>query len=158
MIYFALVLRTVVRRRRAVHDLHQLQRKLRQVDLQAFCNLVNSQDEQYLRERLPAREFRKVQRLRARAAAEYVRHAAANALVMLQIAEAARASADGATALAAQQVVNSAVRLRLYALVVLVRLNAEIVFPGVLTYSLPFARAYEQTLGSFANLSQMAAA
>jgi hypothetical protein len=158
VVVLILVLRAVRGQRSLAFDPVQLRQQLQPVDVGAFCNLVNSRDEEYLRANLPGREFRHVQRLRARAAAEYVRRAAANARVMLRIAEVARASADAEAAHKAREVVNSAIRLRVYAFVVLLRLNAEILFPGVLVYSTRFVTAYEQTLGSFSSLPQFESA
>lgn len=113
-----------------VRNLQELEGCTRPVDLEAFRNLTDPQEEQYLRERLAPGEFRSIQRERLRAALEYVRRAAHNASVLLRVGEAARANADPEIAQAAGELVESALRLRLYALLAEGLLHARILVPG----------------------------
>ncbi|PYV47185.1 MAG: hypothetical protein DMG94_07095, partial [Acidobacteria bacterium] len=52
-------------------DLDQLASRLQAVDVDAFRNLIDEREEEYLREHLPQREFRGIQRERKLAAIEY---------------------------------------------------------------------------------------
>jgi hypothetical protein len=114
------------------------------VDIEAFRNLIDPTEEDFLRSRLPPAEFRKIQRERLRAAVEYVSCAAQNAAILLRLGEAARNSPDPATAEAAEKVVDHAIRLRLYAFQAIPRLYVGIIFPGWQASSLRVVETYEQ--------------
>src|SRR5690349_3050917 len=79
-----------------IRDVPSAQQAMVPVDLEAFRNLIDIHQERFLRERLPASDFRRVQRARYRATAEYLGHVAANARVMSRLGQAARASHDPA--------------------------------------------------------------
>jgi len=117
---------------------------LRSVDIEAFRNLIDPAEEDFLRRSLPAAEFRKIQRERLRAAVEYVSGAAHNAAVLLRIGEAARRSPDPATAEAAEKLVDNAIRLRLYAFRAMAMLYLGMVLPGARISPVPIAERYEQ--------------
>jgi len=117
---------------------------LRAVDVEAFRNLVDPGEEEFLRTNLAPAEFRKIQRERLRAAVEYVSCAAQNAGVLLRLADAGRRSSDPATAEAAEKLVNNALRLRLYALHTLPRLYLGMIFPGTRISPVRIAESYEQ--------------
>jgi hypothetical protein len=102
----------------------------RPVDIDAFRNLIDPAEEDFLRRNLPTGEFRVIQRERLRAAVEYVSCAAHNAAVLVRLGEAARASSDPKIAQAGRQLLDSALRLRLYALLSMIRLYLGIAFPG----------------------------
>jgi hypothetical protein len=103
---------------------------IRAVDVEAFRNLVDPKKEKFLRTNLTPAEFRRIQRQRLRAAVEYVSRAAQNAAILLPLADAGRRSSDPATAEAAEKLVDSAVRLRLYAIQAITRLYLRMIFPG----------------------------
>ena len=103
---------------------------LHSVDVEAFRNLIDEDEEAYLRNHLPAREFRRVHRERMLAAVEYVRAAYHNAGILVTIAEGARASADPQVAEAAGRLFDNATRLRWYAARVIPRLYFKMLFPG----------------------------
>jgi hypothetical protein len=117
---------------------------LRSVDVEAFRNLVDPGEEQFLRAHLAPAEFRKIQRERLRATVEYVSCAAQNAGVLLRLADAGRRSSDPATAEAAEKLVNNALRLRLYALHTIPRLYLGMIFPGARISPMGIAESYEQ--------------
>jgi hypothetical protein len=114
------------------------------VDIEAFRNLIDPAEAEYLRAQLPAHEFRKIQRERLRAAVEYVRCAARNAALLLTVAEAARHSPEPATSAAAEKLVDNAIRLRLYALEMIPRLYLAILLPGRGLPTIRVADRYEQ--------------
>lgn len=114
---------------RSVRNVEDLVAQIRPVDMDAFRNLTDPDEEQFLRVCLPRGEFRAVQRERLRAAAEYVGTTAYNSTVLLRLGEAALRSPDSQVAAAGRNLVNTALRLRLYALLCLVKLHVTIVLP-----------------------------
>jgi hypothetical protein len=117
------------RRNRSPENLEHLTSRIRPVDVDAFLNLTDESEEEYLRNLLPAPQFRKIQRERTFAAIEYVRVAGKNASILIQLAEAARRNADPEIAAAGQKLLDSALRLCLYALATVPRLYFTMLFP-----------------------------
>jgi hypothetical protein len=135
LIVFALVavlvlLRAARRQRLPVPDLQALEEYTRPVDLAAFRNLIDPGEENFLREHLPAGEFRVIQRQRLRAALQYVERTAYNGAILLRLGEAARRDPNSEVAAAARELVNSALRLRLNARLATVVLYGRMVMPG----------------------------
>jgi len=127
----ALLLMYAIRGRTStVAELGDLVGRTRPVDIDAFRNLIDPAEEDFLRENLPAGEFRVIQRERLRAAVEYVSCAAHNAAVLLRLGEAARLSSDPKIAQAGRQLLDSALRLRLYALLSMIKLYLGIILPS----------------------------
>ncbi|MGH9517573.1 MAG: hypothetical protein ACRD3P_18035 [Terriglobales bacterium] len=111
-------------------DLEKLAIQLHPVDVSAFCNLISANEQQYLREHLPPREFRSIHRERMGAAVEYVRCAAHNASILMRLGDAARQHSDLAVREAGEKLLESALRLRLYAIQVIPRLYLSMAFPN----------------------------
>jgi hypothetical protein len=111
-------------------DLDQLAAQLRPIDVDAFRNLIDEREEEYLRARLPLKEFRGIHRERMLAAIEYVRCAAQNAAILIPLGEAARQNSDPAVAAAAEKLLDNASRLRLYAFQAVPRLYLSMLFPN----------------------------
>jgi hypothetical protein len=99
------------------------------IDIEAFRNLINPAEDDYLRRRLPSAQFRMVRRERLRAMAAYVHVAANNAAVLVQVGETAVASGDPRTAEAAYLLVNDALLLRRNATLALVRIYLALAWP-----------------------------
>jgi hypothetical protein len=141
-----------------------LTRQLRSVDVGAFRNLIDPGEEEYLRSRLPAAMFRKVQRERVFAAIEYISCAAQNAAILTRIGDAARRSPNQSTAEAGAKLVDTAIRLRIYAFQATAKLYWGLVLPGVRISPARIAESYEQMtrlvvlLGVFQQAPQGAAA
>jgi hypothetical protein len=112
-----------------VNRMEDLAGRTRPVDLDAFRNLVDLGEEDFLRAHLRPRQFRVVQRERMRAALEYVQNAAHNAAFLQRIGEAATRSPDTRIAQAGKQLIDSALRLRAYALLSGAKLYLRMVFP-----------------------------
>jgi hypothetical protein len=98
------------------------------VDLEAFRNLLDSENDNFFRARLDANQFRLLQKQRDRVALAYLRLIAANAAVVLQLSEPLRSSSNEATRLAAERVVGVALRLRINSLLAMVRLRFFLLF------------------------------
>ncbi len=82
--------------------------KIQPIDVDAFRNLIDPAEDDYLRRRLPASEFRVVRRQRLRAMAAYVQTAGRNAAVLVIMGQNALTSADAQTAEAARRLVDNA--------------------------------------------------
>lgn len=120
------------------------ERYLRRVDVDAFRNLIDAAEQDYLRSRLPGPEFRKIQRERLAAATEYVTAAAHNAGILMKLAEPARFSPEPGVAHSAQRLMNEASQLRLYAFRAIPRLYLARLFPSRPIVPLRVAEGYEQ--------------
>src|SRR5580692_1401750 len=81
-------------------------RTIRPIDVEAFRNLINPAEDDYLRRRLPPTEFRSVRRARLRALAAYVQVAAINASVLVRVGESALASGNPQFTESAHRLVN----------------------------------------------------
>jgi hypothetical protein len=125
-----------------------LARALRPIDIEAFRNLINPAEDEYLRRRLPAREFRSVRRKRLRAMASYVQVVANNAAVLVRIGEAALASGDGRITEAATQLVNEALLLRRNTAVALARIYLALAWPNSGFAAVRVVDRYEQLSGA----------
>jgi hypothetical protein len=112
-------------------DLDELAAQLRPIDVNAFRNLIDEREVTFLRERLPAGEFRSLHRERMLAAAEYVWGAARNAGILIQLAETSKAAPDPTVAAAAENLLENALRFRLYAFQVVPRLYLSALLPSV---------------------------
>ncbi|HXJ85998.1 MAG TPA: hypothetical protein VMS18_04225 [Candidatus Binatia bacterium] len=124
-----------------------LARKVEPIDIEAFRNLVSSAENDYLRRRLPAGEFRSVQRERLRAAAAYIRVAAKNAAVLVAIGQTALSASDAATADAARQLVDNALLLRRNSTIALLRIYVALAWPQSALAAAPIVHGYEQLSG-----------
>lgn len=127
----------------AIVSLADLQGRTVAIDLAAFRNLISSREEAYLRRNLPPPEFRRIQRKRMRAAAAYIHSALHNAAILLRLGEVAQRSADPHLAAAGRKLVDTAVRLRLYAFFALLQLYMNIAFPGLRFSPVALADRYE---------------
>jgi hypothetical protein len=124
-----------------------LARKIEPIDIEAFRTLVDPTENEYLRRRLPAPEFRRVQRERLRATAAYIRVAGRNAAVLVAIGQAALGAHDGATVEAARQLVDNALLLRRNASVALLRIYVALAWPHSAFVAAPVLQGYEQLSG-----------
>lgn len=121
---------------------------IRPVDIEAFRNLINPAEDEYLRHRLPPSQFRIVRRERLRAMAAYVQLIASNATLLVSVGEAALASGDARLAEAARQLVNDALLLRRNATVALARIYFALAWPNSGFAAIRVADRYEQLSGA----------
>lgn len=125
----------------------------RPVDLQAFQNLVDPAEDEFLRAMLPPAVFRRVQRERLRAAIGYVERSAANAAVLLRIGE-ALAKDEPAIAAIGREMVAAALRLRVYALLVITILHLRVWMPSVSAPVHEISTRYEELRSQFGRLAR----
>jgi hypothetical protein len=149
------ILFTVRGRSEQITSVAELQGKIRPVDILAFRNLVDPQEESYLRSCLPAGEFRIIQRKRMRAAIEYVQCVAANSAILLRLGEAARLSADPEVANAGKELVESASKSRILSLSVGLKLRARLVLPGLRVSPVAVSNSYENVTGLVGRLGRL---
>jgi hypothetical protein len=131
-------------RARTIKSPEDLRTQLRVVDIDAFRNLTDPNEEEFLHSRLRRREYRKIQRKRLRATLAYVSCVAENTAVLIKLGENARRSSDPSIAEAGTKLVNNALQLRLQTLQVKTKVYLQIIYPGMRTPSGELLSQYEQ--------------
>lgn len=121
---------------------------IRPLDIEAFRNLIDPAEDDYLRQRLPPSQFRLVRRERLRAMAAYVQVAGRNAAVLVGMGEAALASGDVQIAAAAQQLVSEALLLRRNTTVALARIYMALAWPNSRFAAARVVERYERLGGA----------
>jgi hypothetical protein len=144
----AVILSVAVSRSLQVKGSSGLGGTIRPIDIDAFRNLINPAEDDYLRRRLPSARFREVRRERLRAMAAYVHVAGRNAAVLVRVGEAALASGDARIAGAARQLVNDALLLRRNATVALARIYLALAWPNSEFAAVRVVDRYEQLSGA----------
>ena len=146
-----------ITRRRSASKLSpsDLTSQLQPVDIEAFCNLVDHDEESFLRSNLPPALCRSIQRERLRAATEYVAAVSHNAAILTRLGDAVRHHPDTSISQAAQQLANNAVRLRLNCFLVTVNLWTAIALPGATLSSGSLVDRYQQINGLTRNLLRL---
>ena len=132
--------------------------ELTPVDLEAFENLTDPEEEQFLRSNLSPGEFRGVQRLRIRAAKLYVAALSQNAGVLVAVGQFARLNSDPEVAATGQELVQKAIRLKVWCLFSLMRMEVAFFFPVLLSPSNKLANQYMLVSYMAANLPGRVAA
>jgi hypothetical protein len=143
-----IVLRIAVSRSLQISRSSSLSGKIETIDVEAFRNLVDPAEDDYLRRRLSPAAFREVQRKRLRAAADYIRVAAHNAAVLVMIGQAAVTASDAATAQAAHQLVEDGLLLRRNATLALMKIYIALAWPSSALAAAPVLHGYERLSGS----------
>jgi hypothetical protein len=121
---------------------------IRPIDIEAFRNLIDPAEENYLRRHLPPASFRLVRRQRLRAMAAYVEVAGRNAGLLVSVGQAALASGDPQVAGAAQQLVNDALLLRRNTAIALMRIYLALAWPYSGFAAVRVIERYEQLSGA----------
>jgi len=121
---------------------------IRPIDVEAFRNLIDPSEDDYLRRRLPPGQFRAVRRERLRAMAAYVQIAANNASVLVRAGQAAAASPNPQIVEAAYQLVNDALLLRRNAALALARIYLALLWPNSGIAAVRVAERYERLSGA----------
>jgi hypothetical protein len=129
LLFAALLLRVARGHAAMVRGLPELEGRTRPVDIAAFRNLVDPAEEEYLKAQLPKGQFRRIQRQRVRATLEYVERTRHNAAILLRLGESASRDPNPEVAAAARELVNTALRLRVTALVATGILAARVAMP-----------------------------
>jgi hypothetical protein len=117
------------RRTRDLPDLDRTITAIRALDVEAFRNLVDPEEEEFLRASLPAEEFKRVKRERSRTALVYMKELSKVSLQFARFGDAAQRSPDPLIAAWGKQIANSAIYLRLRALDASAQLLLTAAFP-----------------------------
>jgi len=128
------------------------------VDLEAFENLMDSGEERFLKANLSPPEFREIQRSRIRAAKVYVAALSENARVLAAVGQSARNHSDPEIAAAGVEVVQRAIRLNVWCLSALFRLDAALLYPTRLALSSGIGDRYLLVTNMAASLPKKSAA
>jgi len=144
----SLILRVAVTQSLQAKRSANLAGTIRPIDIEAFRNLINPAEDDYLRCRLPPAQFRLVRRERLRAMATYIHVAARNAAMLMRVGEAALATGDPRVAEAAHQLVNDALLLRRNTTVALARIYLALAWPNSGIAAVRVVDRYEQVSGS----------
>jgi hypothetical protein len=122
--------------------------RIQPIDVEAFHNLVDPAEDDYLRRRLPASEFRMVRRQRLLAMAAYVQTAGRNATILVGMGQGALTAGDAHTTEAARRLVDNALLLRRNAAFALFRIYVALAWPNSGLAAAPVLRGYEQLSGT----------
>jgi hypothetical protein len=152
----AIVLYVALWNRAGRADVEEAIRTLRSIDMEAFRNLVDPDEEAFLRRSLPPAKFREIKRERARAAIKYVWYAGRAAALFASVGQAAQRSSDPKMAASGAQITDSALRLRLYAAQTILRLVTGAVLPSIESVSPPsLIGQYERTAETLLRLGRL---
>jgi hypothetical protein len=131
-------------------------KQLTPVDLDAFENLIDPEEEQFLKVNLMPAEFRGVQRARIRAARMYVAALSENAGVLVAVGQSARSHPNPEIAATGLEIIQRSLRLKVWCLLAMFRLSAAVVFPTILSPSSRITNQYLLVTYMAANLSRKA--
>src|SRR5436305_1192347 len=130
LLYFALF--AAVRSQGApIASLDDFQRRWKNVDLRALTNLMDREEERYLRDHLSRRDFKMIQRKRLAVTWEYLSRVGANARLMVRAGQAIQHSSQGEQFLEAYALVADSMRLRNAVLKAQFSIAARFVFPEI---------------------------
>ena len=122
--------------------------QIQPVDLDAFRNLADPAEDDYLQRELPSSEYRHVRRLRLRAMAAYVQTAAQNAALLVHVGQAALNSSNPETVEAARELVNDALLLRRNATIAMLKIYVAVAWPKGSVATTTVLDGYRQLNGS----------
>ncbi len=118
------------------------------IDVEAFRNLTNPAEDEYLRRCLTPAQFRRVRRERLLALVAYVHLVAENAGVLVAVGESALAGGDARLADPARALVNDALLLRRNATMAMARIYIALAWPNSGFAAARVADRYEQLSGT----------
>jgi hypothetical protein len=124
-----------------ITSLDDFQRRWKSVDLPALANVIDAEEEVYLRENLSRSDFKMIRRKRLAVSWEYLSRLGANARLMVRAGQAIQHSAHGEQSLEARALVADSMRLRNAVFMAQVSIAARFVFPELHS---PIASALEQ--------------
>jgi hypothetical protein len=110
-------------------EMEELTRQIRHVDLQAFRNLLDQHNEEYLRQHIRPQDFRTWQKLRNQAALEYLSWTSRNAVLLLEIGEIAARNPDATIASHGRNLANVALSLRINCILAMGKLYLSLIYP-----------------------------
>jgi hypothetical protein len=152
LIFFVLGGFGAVRRTSEVSELTQ---QIMPVDLEAFRNLTEPSEEEFLRTRLSPAQFRAIQRERLRASLDYLGGVSHNAGILLQLGQLARRNPDERIAEAGRRLTDDALRTRLYSMMAICKVSVRYVFPDAALQAGAVIDRYEQVTEAAVRLGRL---
>jgi hypothetical protein len=150
-----IVVYVALRSRTRRGDLEKALQAFRSLDIEAFRNLVDADEEAFLRENLSPQKFRAIKRGRAWAAFLYAWEAGGAATTLAEIGHAAQRNPNPQVAASGAQVAESAFRLRLQTMRACLQLLTEVVLPDLQLRSIPpLVDQYEQSVETLFRLGR----
>lgn len=143
-----------IRNRARQVDLDKAARAFRSLDIESFRNLVDADEDAFLRENLSPQCFRKVKRQRAWAAFLYSWEAGTAAAALAKIGQAAQRSSDSQVAESGALVAESAFRLRLQTMRACLFLLTETLLPDLQRRCPPLVDHYQQSVQTLFRLGR----
>jgi len=137
-----------------IGSLNELPRSTEPIDLPAFLNLIDPAEEKFLRANLTPKVFREVQRERLLATVEYVRRAARNAGVLVQLGEAITTEANSEVSGLGREIATTAIKFRALAFLALCFLYMRIALPETHLPLLQVLSRYEYLIEEVARLAR----
>ena len=131
--------------------------KTRATDLDAFLNLVDQEEEDYLRTTLNPSDFALVHRSRVAAAMAYVVTVLHNAGIVLALGEAAQRHEDRQVIELGKDIAENAVRLRVASLAALYKLGISYLRPSISPSMLNVVHRYRAIEGGIRSLCHIQA-
>jgi hypothetical protein len=128
------------------------------VDVEAFRNLTDPKEVRFLRRNLSSGDFRRIQRIRLRAAGMYISVISKNAARLIVIGRSVSSHPEAEIAAVGLDVVQRALQLKLWCLFSLLKLNATSVFPTLQSSSSRIAERYLHITSLMASLPRKLAA
>ena len=110
---------------------HAAAYRVKPLDLKALHNLLDRQDEVFLKQKLARREFSHLKRRRIGVTWKYVRRISDNSKAVLRLAGETRQDAVPEVALAAAQVADQATQIRMQCILAFTKLAAEFAIPSL---------------------------
>jgi len=125
------------------------------IDMKAFRTLIDRDDENFLRAKLPRTNFAQIKRQRVRLTWDYVARMSGNAAAVLRVGEAARMSADPRVAQQAAQAIELASQIRVQCLLAFAKMGAEFAFPSLQLTPARLVSKYESLRDTVAQLASL---
>src|SRR4051794_2438011 len=129
LVFFVALFFAARGRSASIDSVEQLSAMSHPVDLEAFRVLTYASEEEYLRESLEPRVFRRVQRVRLWATLDYLFRAAHNSAIVLRLGEASRRSSNPQISAAGAELADSAMQMRLLCLAAVATVLVRILLP-----------------------------
>ena len=132
-------------------ETQDIEKLLRPIDLELVQNLLDPEQERYIRANLTAYQFFRYKLKQFMTAGEYISRASHNAAIFVALGRYASQSSDARTASAGQSLFEAAIRLRILAVMARINLALKLIFPGSSLGK--FMQSYARTREQIAELS-----
>ncbi len=140
---------------RTASEVSELTQQIMPVDLEAFRNLTEPSEEEFLRTRLCPAQFKAIQRERLRASIDYLGGVSHNAGILLQLGQLAGRNPDDRIAEAGRRLTDDALRTRLYSMMAICKLGVRYVFPDAALQPGAVIDRYEQVTEEAVRLGRL---